>query len=267
MKSVEILFFGSETARGDETLLASFHGAAAIGMRAVATNDYRGQCDWLCIHGASQVKRRPARAAHINRGRYVACWDHGYFQRAGYMRVSINKLHPQGWIGKTPPDPSRLDARGIKLLDGYYNPTGHIVIIGVGGKKRMKNLDNEWELAQIEEMRLRFPERKIVYRPKPGLGITEAIGADACDNSESIFDVYKGASLVVCAHSSAAIDACIAGIPVECTDGAAFWLYDKNPYPTPEERLDFLRRVAWWNWRLDEIEQGLAWKFLLQVTR
>lgn len=267
MKSAEILFFGNETPRGDETLLAAFHGAAAIGMHVVATNSYRGQSDWLCIYGASQVKRRPARAAHINRGRFVACWDHGYFGRAGYMRVSINRLHPQNWLSKTPPDPSRLEARGIHLLDDFYDPKGPIIIVGVGGKKRLRNADFDWEIAQIAEMRLRFPERKIVYRPKPGLTIPAEVdlGADAMDTSQSIFDVLQGASLVICAHSSVAIDACIVGVPVECTDGAAYWLYQNNPNPSYEERLDFLRRVAWWNWKLDEMDQ--AWKFLLRVTK
>jgi hypothetical protein len=71
-----------------------------------------------------------------------------------------------------------------------------------------------------------------------------------------------GASLVICRHSNAAIEACIAGVPVECSGGAAHWLYSRTPRPTTEERLDFLYRLAWWQWRF--IEMKSAWLFLMK---
>jgi hypothetical protein len=58
----------------------------------------------------------------------------------------------------------------------------------------------------------------------------------------------RGCSLVVCRHSNVAIDACIAGVPVECDDGAAFALYRNGPQPDENARREFLGRLAWWNW-------------------
>ena len=73
----------------------------------------------------------------------------------------------------------------------------------------------------------------------------------------------KGASLVVCSHSNVAVDACIAGIPVDCTDGAALALYKDNQNPTVERRLEFLRSLAWWQWSTREAPQ--AWEFIKGV--
>ena len=72
----------------------------------------------------------------------------------------------------------------------------------------------------------------------------------------------RGARLVVCRHSNVAVDAVIAGVPVECEDGAAYWLRDK-PY-TPEVRRDFLDRLAWWQWKPEECMK--AWEFIRRMA-
>jgi hypothetical protein len=53
-------------------------------------------------------------------------------------------------------------------------------------------------------------------------------------------------------------------VPVEIEDGAAKWLYERGAAPTRAQRLDFLCRAAWFNWKLSEM--GEAWKFLLKVS-
>ena|SRR3990167_7173708 len=70
--------------------------------------------------------------------------------------------------------------------------------------------------------------------------------------------LLKGASLVVVRHSNVSVDATIAGVPFECEDGAAVWLTQKDY--TPENRLNFLRRVAYWQWHKGEVKE--AWRFL-----
>ena len=83
------------------------------------------------------------------------------------------------------------------------------------------------------------------------------------DSESRIADLLKGASLVVCRHSNVAVDACIAGVPVICDDGAAFSLYRSNTSPTPEQRMDFLQRLSWWEW--DRTEAGAAWEFIQEM--
>ena len=82
---------------------------------------------------------------------------------------------------------------------------------------------------------------------------------------ETLRKVLKGASLMICRHSNAAVEACLLGIPVECEGGAAHWLYHKNPNPSLEERQDFIHRVCWWQWKFGEM--GNAWKFLVAMEK
>ena len=74
----------------------------------------------------------------------------------------------------------------------------------------------------------------------------------------AIEDVLRNASLLVCAHSNTAVDACIAGVPVECDDGAAFALYAGNAAPNRDERRAFLEALAWWQWTTQEAPAAWA---------
>jgi hypothetical protein len=68
---------------------------------------------------------------------------------------------------------------------------------------------------------------------------------------------------VCCFHSSVAVDAVVAGVPYEAEEGAATWLLGK-PFTT-ESRLDFMRRLAWWQWRPSEAP--LAWAFFKRILK
>ena len=80
---------------------------------------------------------------------------------------------------------------------------------------------------------------------------------------QAIADLLRGASLAACRHSNVAVDAVVAGVPFEAVDGAAMWLAGKDY--TPANRLDFLRRLAWWQWKASEAH--LAWDFAKEVAR
>jgi hypothetical protein len=102
----------------------------------------------------------------------------------------------------------------------------------------------------------------VVYRTKPRLPgkNLDRVKWPFISTGEFVVDALRGASLVICRHSNVAIDACIAGVPVECEDGAAYWLYRRGSVPTVAQRLDFLHRLCWWQWRFSEMDK--AWLFL-----
>lgn len=263
--SVEVLCFGNETPIGELTLYTAAVGAAAIGMQIVWSERYQGIATWLCLHGAAQKRRRKYRFEHVKRGRHVACWDHGYTERGTFMRVSVNDVHPNALLTATPSEPSRWNALGITLRDDY-DPTGPIIIAGTGGRARAERGRFKWERLMVAGLRHQLPKHRIIYRPKPGLQYTAAGLLDCdIDVDRPIAETLQGASLLVCEHSSAAVDACIAGIPVRCTGGAAHWLYQRKAKQTFKRRFDFLCRLAWWQWRLSEMDE--AWRFLRFVTK
>ena len=182
----------------------------------------------------------------------------GYFGRkklVGYLRVSIDTDHPQDWLDATPADPSRWNAHKIRLREDVH-AMGHIILVGLGHKSRSYLGLPNWERDKLAELRRRFPEHEVIYRPKPRRPFPNL--SCTTDDTSPIEALLQNAALVVCRHSNVAVDAAIAGVPFECENGAAMWLL-RRPF-TYESRLEFLRKLAWWQWHKGEAQQ--AWSFI-----
>lgn len=192
---------------------------------------------------------RPGHSAHrdrsLNKGVPVALWDLGYTK--GFYRLSLNQDHPWRCFDQTPETGRAFPA---ELREDVGN--GPILLIGMGRKSKAYLNTYNWESRKIAELKRRFPGVPIQVRQKPRAG----------DGVCRIEDAIKGCRLVVCRHSNVAVDACIAGVPFECEDGAAYWMRDK-PY-TPENRQRFLNKLAHWQYRPSEAAQ--AWDFIRSMV-
>ncbi len=239
-----------------EEILKSMRASCPV--RHKMTPRYEGLSDVLMVWGAGSPDNANAILQQGRRGKFSVSWDYGYFGRAkrgGYLRVSLNDWHPQRWLDRTPAHPDRWERHGIQLREDGH-PDGHIILVGMGPKSHKYLHSTGWEQRKLTELRSRFPDRRIIYRPKPGrtfanLDCETALGG-------GIDELMVGASLVVCRHSNVAVDAAVAGINFECQDGAAQWLTEK-PYNVAS-RLDFLQRLAYWQWLPSESVE--AWEFL-----
>lgn len=255
----EVLVQPDMILRGKKMLRAMMEAAAEHGITIIESRRYTGDCEVLMSYGLGHPVRRLWTSEHLKQGGRLIGWDLGYWHRdvpcAFSMRCTLDGDHPQRWIRPEPGE--RWDRAGIALREDA-KPHGPVVLVGLGRKQRvhMGLQGQEWEIRKRDELRRRFPDREVVYRPKspePMLKARVLYGMP-------IEDVLRRASLVVCHHSNVAIDACIAGIPVECDDGAALALYRGNPNPTREERLAFLQALAWWQWTPQEASE--AWAYL-----
>jgi hypothetical protein len=228
----------------------------AAPMEVKVSTRYTGSCDLLVTYGTGHPVRRPWWQRHRASGKHCIGWDLGYWDsERGAMRATIDEDHPQAWI--RPESPERWDAQGIPLReDGKAE--GPAVIVGLGHKSLgMLGLRPlQWESAaadRVKAMGLQpvFKPKRQKYHVLPN--VTVARG--------TMEETMKGAAMVMCRHSNAAVDACIAGVPVMCEDGAAYALYKNNPNPTSAQRLEFLRSLAWWQWKPEEAKQ--AWTYQL----
>lgn len=253
-----------------QDILQAMIAAAPIEVRVRAS--YQGDCDLMMTYGIGHAVRRPWFFKHVETGRYAIAWDIGYWHRRGKgraMRVTINADHPQLWLVDAEEPPERFDSYGFKLRDDY-NPNGPIVLVGMGPKANtvLHQKTATWEREALKRIRQIYPSKEVIYRPKK-LNDTTELPDTTRMSGMPIEVVLEGASLVVCRHSNVAVDACFAGIPVVCEDGAAAALYDNdmgNPVmPTPEQRLRFLRNLAWWQWKPEEAAE--AWEFLLTTIK
>jgi len=242
-------------------LAALIEAAPAAGVRCFVSQSPQGKAKVLMSYGLGHPIRRAWTLAHVKKGGRLIGWDLGYWDRdvsgKAHMRLTIDDDHPHRWIGPMPPE--RWDSAGIPLREDA-NPNGPILLCGMGKKQRdLRGYRvHGWELAALKRTRKAYPGREIIYRPK-----RPEMGLPGCRTSKGlIHEALRGTSLVVCAHSNVAVDACIAGIPVVCEDGAAYALYRDNPAPTREQRLEFLRSLAWWQWNATEAVE--AWTFIRQ---
>jgi len=246
--------------RGRAIMQAMVDAAPRVGVRCQVTQSYRGVAPMLMSYGLGHIQRRHWTQAHVANGGRLIGWDMGYWDRDVAMRVTVDAEHPRH-MPMMPPH--RWEAAGIALRE-EFDPTGTIVLVGMGRKSRAQFgwAGQEWEEAALARIRCAYPGRLVVYRPKK----PEVLEGCRSDN-RPIEEVLRGASLVVCRHSNVAVDACIAGVPVVCEDGAAAALYGSDlsapVRPDREQRLQFLQNLAWWQWRPSEAEA--AWRFLLKV--
>ncbi len=248
---VEVIFCEENSLTARTILQAMAEAAAADGYTVRATDRYTGCAPVLMLWGVGRPEHMAARAAHVAAGGRAILWDMGYFGRGkhdAYVRVTLDHDHPWRLLDDTPPDPSRWESFGIELREDA-DPSGHILHARLGRKSVTGFGLAGWDDLALARICARLPGVPVVSREKPR-------GRRSC--AEPIEVALRGARLVVCRHSNVAVDAVIAGVPFECEDGAAFWLRSK-PY-TVESRLDFLRRLCWWQWKPNEASE--AWKFL-----
>lgn len=236
--------------------------AAAAPEGSLVSENYTGKRRNLMLYGPGSRDHLPLVQRARKRGGRVAMWDLGYWERRDGMRLAIDTLHPTAQqLELSPPGQGRRDF----ALREDADPAGPILLVGVGPKSVFAyglQAVHQWERAKLADLRRRYPGRAVVYRPKgdrmpplADLPVREGI---------PIEEALRGCSLVACRHSNVAVDACIAGVPVECEDGAAAALYAAGPAPTREERAEFLRRLTWWEW--SRFEAHYAWKWIQRVT-
>lgn len=239
-------------------LKAIAQAARDAGDEVVETRSFQGGSDCLVLFGVGAAVHDQARRSQLKRGGHALTFDLGYFGRAkytGFLRASVDRDHPQHLLDRTAPDPSRWERHGIALREDA-NPDGYILLVGLGPKARSYLGAADWEQRTLSSLRARFPNRTVLHRPKPKHEFPKLHCERDADTPIEV--VLRGCSLVVCRHSNVAVDAAIAGVPFETEDGAAAWLAQR-PF-TPANRLDFLRRLAWWQWQATEAPA--AWSFL-----
>jgi hypothetical protein len=221
---------------------------------------------YVVLYGLGGSDRLP----FANRERLIA-FDVGYWDRQGgqrKFRVSVGGFHCPQFIMQGPrPAPDRFRSSGLSTRQGG-NPTGPIILVG-NAPKSISIGAHGWTAAKSREIRAAFPGRRILYRPKPKKPQESGVVHDGISNGP-IDDVLQSASLVVCRHSNVAVDACRIGVPVVCDDGAAAAIYpqrleDWQDQPSADTRIEFLHRLAYWQWSEQECRSGAFWDWMKET--
>lgn len=210
----------------------------------------------------------PRTAIYVDLG-YWGRKDGGRF--AGYHKISVNDRHPTGYFQKHVHDGSRAAAFGVKA-EPWRNPDklAPIVIAGMGPKGARAEGFNpgQWERDIIFQLR-QVTQRPIVYRPKPNwLEARPIVGAkfdppDATPLEKQLLNCHA----LVSHHSNAGVEALVAGVPTFTTAGVALplgikRLADIDAPRQPEGREQWINDIAYCQWSVPEMAQGLPWRHL-----
>jgi hypothetical protein len=265
----DILAAQSMRPRPAQMMEALAQSGSALGHDIQLTRHYSPRAGSVLItYGLGGSDRWPYARQHASNGWHYVAFDAGYWERKTKdrrYRVSIDGFHCPKLIMRGPdPGPERLAASKIEVSN-HHSRYGDVILVGNSSKAALVGA-NGWAARKSAELR-RHSSRTIVYRPKH----RQVERGVLCDRTEMDCDIEKliaGASLVVCLHSNVAVDACRLGIPVVCEDGAAAAIYpsrlkDEAKQPSEAVRMEFLRRLAWWQWSESEMERGDVWRWLI----
>lgn len=229
------------------------------------------EADRVIMWGLGNPAMAAAGKSALARGAHFVTWDLGYFMRRGTdderrWRVSVDAMHPDEIVMARDRPPERWDSLGIALRN-EFDPDGPVILVGMGRKSAVWYGEEvgEWERDTALKIEALWPDRRHIFRPKPGHpGHCQSVPRFAVQSERSVEAALSGASLVVVRHSNVAIDAVIAGVPVVASGGIAAAVVDLTPdgdhEPLDDEtRLSFLRNAAWFEYSISEMTSPYMW--------
>ncbi len=229
-------------------------------------------------------------ADYLKAGKHVLFWDLGYACRRfgrtgrerywGYHRMAFDARHAGGTVMRDKLPGDRLQAlRDNPALETSLNLARrkkgtYILVAGMQFKSCFSyGVKYEfWEREAIERIK-KVTDRPIIYRPKPKDDLAKPIeGTLFSSRDQKLGGILKDCWAVVTHHSNVAFEAIVAGVPVFCDDGiarpmASGTLKDvgeiENPrFPDDGDRQKWLTNLAYFQWTVKEMQQGLPWQFL-----
>lgn len=205
--------------------------------------------------------------AHQTRGGQHLVIERGFVHRDRYYMAGWGGLN-----GRADFCNSRMPSDRWKKLNVAVAPwrsTGeHVVLCGqVPWDASVQHTDHiDW--CRETAIRLRsLTQRPVIFRPHPMYN--EAVPMDdtgvRISSNADLVDDLKNAWAVVTFNSNAGVEATIAGVPAFAFDPGAMGYSIMNQSldlieaPKMPRRQQWLNNLAYTQWNLDEIAEGLAW--------
>lgn len=168
----------------------------------------------------------------------------------------------------------RWDALGIELAEWRKSSKdGHILIAHQHTKTHQGGDRQDW-FTRVVSFLQQKTERKIIVRGHPrDPKFTLPVGCVASCNGR-IDDDLKNAHALITYDSNAVVEALIAGVPCFTfgkTMGDPLCLHDLNQLESPllatqEQRQQWANDLAYTQWTVDEMREGLPWLFLTNTS-
>jgi hypothetical protein len=214
------------------------------------------------------------KADYERTGRTAVYCDLGYWTRRistrhdGYHKLAVNDRHPTSYLMRVPHTPERFLRHRVPIRP-WREEGRHILVAGMSAKAAIAEQlrPNQWEQQTIARLR-QLTKRPIIYRPKPNWQGASKIDGSIFSRDMPLEEALRDCHAVVTHHSNVGVDALLAGVPIFSEKGAAS-LLGANALASiekplmPDGREQWAANLAYTQWSVAEMRQGLAYRYLL----
>lgn len=179
-----------------------------------------------------------------------------------YVRIALEGQQPDEHLQLRRHAPDRFQA--LKLPYQPVTKRGDAILVCACSEvdaARNGLPYGQWEAAIVNRLQ-RITRRRIVIREKPKNAPIRIEGAERCIDAKCS-EAIRNSWAVVCRSGNIGADALLHGVPVwaERGPGAVYGLrsldaIDFAEPPAPEDRINALADIAYWQWQTEEIAEG-----------
>ena len=209
-----------------------------------------------------------------HRGRSTIVLEKGYVKRDRYYAAGWNGLNGRANFRNSGMPPDRWRELETELHPYQPNtPEKKILVIGqVPSDASVQNVDIvQWCSHTVLEIKKKIPNREIIFRPHPLASKRTPSILHATRSTQSLEEDLRDAVYAVTYNSNVGVDAVIAGVPVYVADKGAM-AYDvaskklgEAYMPTRKVIEQWAHNLAYTQWTLDEMREGLPWLHLTKT--
>lgn len=218
--------------------------------------------------------------SQLAHGGHAVYLDKGYTRKKGrgshteYTRVVVNDYGPGRYMMLENRPDDRLLKLGMHMSRRRKVKNGHILYCGSTQKYHdfhdIADCDT-YARTIFEACKTYWPNREIIYRPKPGMRVPEKFPyIRISKGTESLHGLFEGCHVVVTHGATSAMEAVLAGVPTICAPQciaapvSASWQKGQPLFPSDDLRYQWASNAAYCEWTLDELCSGEAWAYIQQ---
>ena len=258
-----------------ERALLAFYEGCPVEKKLRAVNSYTPS-DVAVVFGIykSKVPQSFARGKIIAeqkaRGLTTVVLETGYLNRGDgedhHYAAGLNGLNGRADFRNEGMPPDRFQRLNIEIKP-WKVPGEYIILCGqVPWDASVDHIDFSAWLVQARDAIQRWSDHPIVFRPHPKVTLPPLIG---CLYSTAPLNAdLQNAHACVTFNSNSAVEAVLEGVPVFAFDQGSMALevanrrFEDIVEPQRPSRFEWASDLAYAQWTLDEMREGLAWKHL-----
>jgi len=280
---MKIAVFPETCAQAGKSVMSAFIESIRNENIVICKNDERPQADivvmWSWLLG---IYGRDAIYDHYKKtNTKFLILEVGALQRNKSWKVAINGINRDANFGNQNVDDNRLSM--FNLVPYPWHQDGdHIIVCGQNEKSIAWNQGNmaEWTNKMVDWIRSQT-DRPIWFRPHPRFSVHFAEAKEkkifvsqpkrlklvGTTDEVDFAQALTRAHAVVNFNSNPAIESVLAGVPVYVDQSSLCWEVgnaiggDVNN-PAKPDRTEWLKKISYTEWLVEEIKQGLPWRRL-----